>query len=99
MSFLGYATCDECDELTYFDEPSNINIWFHPDDPKVLAEVDCVHCGYSIQARMGYDHLMNLKRRGCVVRDFNDKFEPLTEEMIDAWDIDAEVMDLLATAH
>lgn len=93
MSFLGYATCTECKGLIYFNEVDEINLWYHPDDPEPLAEVKCA-CGETIEARIGMDHFFNLKSRGCVAKPFNDKFEKLTEEMINEWKIDEELAGL-----
>lgn len=95
MSYLCHARCDECDNLTYVKDSEGVKIWYHPDDPEPLTEVICGHCGYVIQERIGMDHLMNLRARGVQVRDFNDKFEPLTEEMIDEWDIEAELLSAI----
>jgi hypothetical protein len=94
-SFLVHATCDECTEVTYVRDAAGVKIWYHPDDPEPLSEVICGHCGYVIQCRIGMDHMLNLRQRGVEVKDLNDKFEPLTEEMIDEWDIDAELLATL----
>lgn len=90
MGFLGYLECDNCDSYVYLNKPEDINVWFHPDDPRPLAEALCPKCGNTVSSRIPHDHMANFKRRGVIIRDFNDKFEPLTEEMIEAWDIESE---------
>jgi hypothetical protein len=91
MSYLAHARCGSCDKTVYMKNPADIKIWYHPDDPNPLTEVVCSFCGEIIRARITPDHYMNLRKRGCMIRGYGDRFEPLTEEMIDNWDIDAEL--------
>lgn len=89
--YIGYLECDNCSEFFYIKKPDDIKIWFHPDDPQPLCESTCGNCNHVVSARIDFDHMANFKRRGCVIRDWNDRFGPLTEEEIDGWDIDAEL--------
>jgi hypothetical protein len=97
MGFLGYVDCDNCEHFVHFNNPDEIKIWFHPDDPRSLAEVTCPVCGHTTEGRIDFDHMSNLRRRGCVVSELNNKFEPLTEEMIDEWvkQLDTDESELL----
>ena len=94
MGYIGYAECDECQEFVYYSDPSQINIWYHQDDPSALAEVECPKCKHIIVSRIPFDHQANFKKRGCVFKSFNEKFTPLTEKEIDEWDIEAELLSL-----
>ena len=91
MGYLGYVECDECGKYTYINKPEEVKIWFHPDDAKALAEVDCVNCGVTVESKISFDHVQNFKRRGCTIMGLNDRYAPLTEEFIDEWDIDGEL--------
>lgn len=95
VGYIGYAECDNCFKFVYYNDPSQIDIWYHEDDPCVLAEVKCTFCGHIVVSRIAYDHMANFRRRGCVLKDLNDKFPPLTEQEIDEWDIDAELLALI----
>lgn len=87
VRYLGYVECDHCDKYAYIDSPAQINIWYHPDDDRsALAETVCSECGELIVGRIDFNEMMNFRKRGCVVRDYNDKFPPLTKEMVDQWD-------------
>jgi predicted nucleic-acid-binding Zn-ribbon protein len=90
MGYLGYAECDSCGKFNYYLKAEDISIWFHPDDPYALTEATCKKCGYTVVSRISHDHLRNFMRRGCALKDFSDRFKPLTEEEIDEWDIEAE---------
>lgn len=91
MGFLGYVQCDDCDRFVYIKKPTDIVIWFHPDDPRPLCEVTCPSCNKLVASRIDFDHMANFRRRGVTIRDFNDKFEALSEQMIEEWDIDSEL--------
>ena len=103
MGFIGYVECDSCDHYVHINEPNDIKIWYHPDDPQPLAEVDCPKCGETVQSRIAFDHMRNFRMRGCVIKDWNDRFEdtPLTEELIDKWaendhaELEAELLQFL----
>lgn len=91
MGYIGYLECDNCSKIVYITKPSEIEIWFHPDDPRPLCEAKCTNCGEMVSSRIDHDHMANFKRRGCSVRDLNDKFPPLTEEEIESWDVEADL--------
>lgn len=99
MGFLGYVECDNCEHFVHFNEPDQIKIWYHPDDARPLAEVNCPKCGHTTKSRIDGDHVHNLRMRGCVISDWNDKFadDPLTEGMIDEWakQLDTDESELL----
>lgn len=97
VGYLGYVECDNCTKYVYIDSPSDIAIWYHPDDPKPLAEVTCTECDHLTVSRIDFHEMINFRKRGCVVKSLNEKFSPLTEKMIDEWDdaaIEAELFDL-----
>jgi hypothetical protein len=97
MGYIGYLECDNCSSFVYIKKPDDVQIWYHPDDPRPLCEAKCTKCNTLVSSRIDFDHMANFKRRGCAVKDFNDKFAPLTEADIDAWDdaeIDAELREL-----
>jgi hypothetical protein len=96
VGYLGYVECDNCTKYVYIDSPADIQIWYHPDDPKPLAEAICNDCGHVITSRIDFLEMANFRKRGCIVRDFNDKFPPLTEQMIDEWDDEAIEAELYA---
>lgn len=90
---IGYIECDSCSRYTQIDNPEQVTIWYHPDG-KPIASVECTSCGDTVESKIGMDHMRNFKKHGCRISDLSDKFEPLTEEMIDNWDIDAELKQL-----
>jgi hypothetical protein len=91
MGYLGYVECKACGTYTYINNPNQVKIWYHPDDSKSLAQVEC-SCGNVVENRISYEHMVNFRRRGCSIMEWNDRFmeKPLTEQNIDEWDIDAE---------
>jgi hypothetical protein len=98
VGYLGYVECDNCTKYVYINSPSDIAIWYHPDDPKPLAEAKCVECGHTVVSRIDFIEMANFRKRGCIVKDYNDKFSSLTEQMIDEWDntaIEAELFALV----
>jgi hypothetical protein len=95
VGFIGFVECDACKVFTHITEPKNLTIWYHPDDPEILSEVRCPSCGHIQPSRIQYDDFSNFRKRGCSIRSFGEKFEPLTEEAIDEWDIDAELRTLI----
>lgn len=98
VGYLGYVECDKCTNFVYIDSPSEIAIWYHPDDPKPLAEVMCTECNHLVVSRIEFHEMANFRKRGCVVKSLNDKFTPLTEQMIDEWDdaaIEEELFNLI----
>ena len=88
---IGYVECDDCGAFTYLCRADEITIWYHPDDPKPVAEAYCAACDSVVSARIDFDHMANFKRYGCKVVSLHHKFEELTEEAIDEWDIDSEL--------
>ena len=99
MGYLGYVECDSCTKYVYINSPADIQIWYHPDDPKPLAETTCKECDHKITSRIDFMEMANFRKRGCLIRDFNDKFEPLTEAMIDEWDDNAIEAELFALSN
>lgn len=91
MSYIGYLECDNCNSFVYIKKPGDVKIWFHPDDPRPLTEAACPKCNHVVSSRIDYEHMRNFVKRGCKLSDFNERFSPLTEDEIDAWDIDAEL--------
>jgi hypothetical protein len=97
MGYLGYLECDNCLKFVYINSPADIHIWYHPDDPKPLAEASCGECGHTVSSRIDFIEMANFRKRGCLIRSFGDKFSPLSEQMIDEWDdaaIEAELFAL-----
>lgn len=91
-NYIGYLKCGNCTAIVYIHTPSEVDIWHHPDD-QALAEVKCPSCGHVTQDRISIEHMINFRLRGCQIKRFNDKFEPLTADMIDAWDAKSDAMD------
>lgn len=87
---IGYVQCDNCREYVDIDAPQRVTIWSHPDDPKALASVACPQCEFVTTSPIESDHLANFQKKGCVVKPYSDRFEPLTEKAIDEWDFDAD---------
>lgn len=90
MSYIGYAECDNCKKFVHYSDPGEIHIWYHPDDPNPLVEVDCKNCGAKVSSRITLDHMINFRKRGCVIHDWNLKFSDLKEQDIDEWDIESD---------
>lgn len=87
--FIGYIECDSCGKFVHISNPDDIYIWAHPDDPRPLAQATCP-CGSKVTSRIDRDHMINFKKRGCKIRDYSERFEPLTEEAIDDWDFEKD---------
>jgi hypothetical protein len=66
-------------------------IWFAPDAQKQLVNVKCPGCGRVIEARLDFDDTAAFRSHGVVFKPLTEKFEPLTEQSIDEWDIDREL--------
>lgn len=90
VAYIGYVECDNCDQYVYIKDARDLKIWFHPDDPKPLSEIECTNCHTLVQSRISWEHMVNFRRRGCKVTDLNERFTPLTEEEIENWDFDAD---------
>ena len=70
-----------------------VTIWYNADDPQPIAEVRC-ECGDIITYPISTETLLVFKSNDVKIKKFNDKFDPLTEEMIEAWDIESELQEL-----
>lgn len=93
MGFLGWMRCDTC-AIQYITDPAQVTMWRDHDEIEVYAEIACPKCYQTVRSLISYETLLVFKRHGIEVNDYNDKFEPLTAELIDSWDIDAELADL-----
>jgi phage FluMu protein Com len=98
VAYIGYLECDNCNHFVHIKNPDELTIWYHPDDSRSLASVKCPKCKHTTESRIEYDDMANFKIKGCKVKDFGDKFVPLTEELIDEWDIVADLKSLLKQA-
>jgi hypothetical protein len=87
---VGYVECDKCNEYVTIEDPKALTIWYHPDDPRPLSEVNCPKCGKLISDRIDHEHMANFRRRGCHLKSLSEKFSALTEEDIDNWIFDAD---------
>jgi hypothetical protein len=90
MGFLGWMRCETC-AIQYITDPSQVTLWHTHDEPEIYAEIACPKCSAIVRSLISDDTLAVFERNGIEVRSYNDKFEPLTDDIIDSWDIDAEL--------
>lgn len=90
MGFLGWMRCDTC-TIQYITDPKQVSLWHDHDESEVYAEIKCPKCGGLVTSLISHETLLVFERHDIPVKSFNDKFEPLTDELIDSWDIDAEL--------
>jgi hypothetical protein len=94
---IGWINCDKC-RIQYITKPTQVTIWFSADEADQLAEVTCPSCKTLVESRIGVEAFMSFKRYGVEVKNFNDKFEPLSDEQISEWDISKELAAFYAKA-
>lgn len=99
--YIGYVECASCGRFNHFKDSSLVTIWEHEDDRSLpITDCKCPKCGEVTTSRIQNDHVLNFRHNGVATKPYNDRFEPLTEEMIDEWaanGIDNELAELLQT--
>lgn len=83
--YVGHINCSQCG-YQYITDPDSVTIWFNLDHVKQLCEAICPGCKQVRASRIELEDFIALRTHNVQVKPFGDKFEPLTEEMIDAWD-------------
>jgi hypothetical protein len=86
--YFGWLRCEKC-TISYITNAGDVVIWLYADDT-ATAEVKC-KCGDTITAPISTETFVVFRRNDVIVKNFVDQFEPLTEEMIEGWDVGAEL--------
>jgi hypothetical protein len=87
--YVGHMNCSTCGYV-YITDPMSVTIWFALDNKEQLCETTCPKCKQIRSSRIGLDDFVALRTHGVQVKPLGEKFEKLTEEMIDKWDSQKE---------
>ena len=89
-SYIGFVHCPGCG-IKHLTDPSKVTVWFSADSYEQLTEAVCPGCENTIESRVSFETMVAFKQYNVRIRQFSERYELLTEELIDKWDIDSEL--------
>lgn len=94
MAYIGSVSCKKCG-IQYIDNRELVTVWHTADTKFEICEIECPECHRIITESIDPPTAYIFKLQGCNFKDLNDKYEPLTEELINNWNIGEDLEKIL----